>query len=147
MALKSTSVHRYISLLLILLVSSGDTFSQGKLPINGKYGSLLVKQEHIPTSCLWKMPGQWVFRLMLTLQLRSLNTMVGLSHLPKIPTILPMTTEPHFMGWVYILPGGMIWSGNLLKSVTEKSKNGNLLLKVPVMPVSHPDEAFKINLI
>ena len=33
MALKSTSVHRYISLLLILLVSSGDTFSQGKLPL------------------------------------------------------------------------------------------------------------------
>lgn len=39
------------------------------------------------------------------------------------------------------------WSGKTLKSVTEKSKHGNLLLKVPVMPKSHPDVAFKINLI
>ncbi len=39
------------------------------------------------------------------------------------------------------------WNGKFLKSVTVKSKQGNLLLKVPEMHESHPDVAFKINLI
>jgi hypothetical protein len=36
------------------------------------------------------------------------------------------------------------WSGKLLKSASEKSQNGNLVLMVPKMPESHPDVAFKI---
>jgi hypothetical protein len=36
------------------------------------------------------------------------------------------------------------WSGDILKSTTEKSQNGKLVLEVPKMNEAHPDIAFKI---
>lgn len=38
------------------------------------------------------------------------------------------------------------WSGEVLKSSTQKSHNGELLIKVPKMKQAHPDVAFKISL-
>jgi len=38
------------------------------------------------------------------------------------------------------------WSGEIIKSGTEKSQNGELVLKVPGMNPGHPDVAFKIHI-
>ena len=38
------------------------------------------------------------------------------------------------------------WSGEVVKSIVQKSQNGELVLKVPKMKQGHPDVAFKISL-
>lgn len=53
-------------------------------------------------------------------------------------TIKGLTDKPYTITWYNT------WSGNIISSTTERSRNGILLLNVPEMAESHPDIAFKI---